>query len=95
MLNFKGIRFPIDVILVWIRWYVAYPLSYRHLKEMMLERRVSVDHSWINRRAVCFLPLIEKVSRRHKRPVGSSWQTDETYIRVKGVWKYFCRAVDK
>ena len=66
MLSFKGMRFPIDVILV-CRWYVAYPLSYRHLEEMMEERGVSVDHSSINRRAIRFLPLIEKFSRKHKR----------------------------
>ena len=95
MLKFKGMRFPIDVILVCIRWYIAYPLSYRHLEEMMGERGVSVDHSSINRWAVRFLPLIEKVSRKHKRPVGSSWRMDETYIKVKGVWKYLYRAVDK
>jgi transposase-like protein len=47
MLNFKGMRFPIDVILVCIRWYAAYPLSYRHLEEIMEERGVSVDHSSI------------------------------------------------
>ena len=58
MLNFKGMRFPIDVILVCIRWYAAYPLSYRHLEEMMEERGVSVDHSSINRWAIRFLPLI-------------------------------------
>ena len=95
MLNFKGMRFPIDVILVCIRWYVAYPLSYRHLEEMMEERGVSVDHSSINRWAIRFLPLIEKVSRKHKRPVGGSWRMDETYIKVKGIWKYLYRAVDK
>ena len=80
MLNFKGMRFPIDVILVCIRWYVAYPLSYRHLEEMMEERGVSVDHSSINRWAIRFLPLIEKLSRKHKRPVGVSWRMDETYM---------------
>lgn len=95
MLNFKGMRFPIDVILVCIRWYVAYPLSYRHLEELMEERGVSVDHSSINRWAIRFLPLIEKVSWKHKRPVGGSWRMDETYIKVKGVWKYLYRAVDK
>ena len=58
MLNFKGMRFPIDVILVCIRWYVAYPLSYRH-EEMMEERGVSADHSSINRWAIRFLPLNE------------------------------------
>jgi putative transposase len=95
MVNFKGMRFPIDVILVCIRWYAAYPLSYRHLEEMMEERGVSVDHSSINRWAIRFLPLIEKMARKHKRPVGSSWRMDETYIKVKGVWKYLYRAVDK
>lgn len=95
MLSFKGMRFPIDIILVCIRWYAAYPLSYRHIEEMMEERGVSVDHSTINRWAIRFLPLIEKLSREHKRKVGSSWQMDETYIKVKGVWKYLYRAVDK
>ena len=79
MLSFKGMRFPIDVILVCIRWYVAYPLSYRHLEEMMEERGVSVDHSSINRWAIRFMPLIEKAARKHKRPVGASWRMDETY----------------
>jgi len=66
MLSFKGMRFPIDVILVCIRWYAAYPLSYRHLEEMMEERGISVDHSTINRWAIRFLLLIEKLSRKHK-----------------------------
>ncbi len=88
-------RFPIDVILVCIRWYVAYPLSYRQLEEMMKERGILVDHSSINRWAIRFLPLIEKVSRKHKRAVGGSWRMDETSIKVKGVWKYLYRAVDK
>ncbi|WP_084463014.1 IS6 family transposase [Hydrogenophaga sp. PBC] len=95
MLATKGMRFPIDVILVCIRWYAAYPLSYRHLEEMMQERGVFVDHSSINRGAIRFLPLLEKVFRKHKRPVGGSWRMDETYIKVKGVWKYLYRAVDK
>lgn len=95
MLSFKGMRFPIDVVLVCIRWYVAYPLSYRHIEELMEERGVSVDHSTINRWAIRFLPLIETQSRKHKRQVGASWRMDETYIKVKGVWKYLYRAVDK
>ncbi len=95
MLNTKGMRFPIDVILVCIRWYAAYPLSYRHLEEMMGERGVEVDHSTINRWAIRFLPLLEKVFRKHKQQVGKSWRVDETYILVKGVWKYLYRAVDK
>jgi len=95
MLATKGMRFPLDVILVCIRWYAAYPLSYRHLEEMMQERGVFVDHSSINRWAIRFLPALEKVFRKHKRPVGVSWRMDETYIKVKGIWKYLYRAVDK
>lgn len=95
MVNFKGMRFPIDVILVCIRWYAAYPLSYRHLEEMMQERGVSVDYSSINQWAIRFLPLIEKMAPETQRPVGGSWRMDETYIKVKGVWKYLYRAVDK
>jgi transposase-like protein len=95
MLNTKGMRFSVEVILVCIRWYAAYPLSYRHLEEMMHERGVLVDHSSINRWAVRFLPLLEKTFRKHKRPVGKSWRMDETDIKVKGAWKYLYRAVDK
>ena len=95
MLTTKGMRFPIDVILVCIRWYAAYPLSYQHLEEMMEERGVLVDRSSINRWAIRFLPLLEKVFGKHKCPVGSSWRMDETYIKVKGDWKYLYRAIDK
>ena len=81
MLDIKRLRFPLDIILVCIRWYAAYPLSYRHLEEMMQERGAFVEHSSINRWAIRFLPLLEKVFRRqYKRPVGGSWRMDETYI---------------
>ena len=65
-------RFPIDVILVCMRWYAAYPLRYRHLEAMMEERGVFVDHSSINRWAIRFLPLLEKVFRKHKLGGGTS-----------------------
>ena len=61
----------------------------------MQERGAFVDHSSINRWAIRFLPLLEKVFHKHKRPVGGSWRMDETYIKVKGAWKYLYRAVDK
>ena len=88
-------RFPIDVLLVCICWDATYPLSYWHLKELMEERGVSVDHSSISRWAIRFLPLIKKMARKHKHPVGGSWCMDVTYIKVKGVWKYLYRAADK
>ena len=67
MLDIKRMRFVLDIILVCIRWYAAYPLSYRHLEEMMAERGVSVDHSSISRWAIRFLPLLEMIFRQHKR----------------------------
>jgi putative transposase len=72
MLNFKGMRFLIDVILVCIRCRAAYPLNYRHLEEMMEERGVSVDHSTIYRWTIRFLTLIEKMARKDKGSVGVS-----------------------
>jgi putative transposase len=95
MLNTKGMRFPIDIILVCIRWYAADPLSYRHLEEMIQERGVVVDHSSINRWAIRFLPLLQKAFRKHKHAVGTSRRMDETYIKVNGACKYLYRAVDK
>ena len=83
MLNFSRMRFPKEIILVCIRWYAAYPLNYHHLEEMMEERRGSVDHSTVNRWAIKFLPLLEKIFRKHKRAVGGSWRMDETYIKEK------------
>src|ERR1035437_6457458 len=95
MLKMKGMRFPREIILLCIRWYAAYPLSYRNLEEMMQERGVYVDHSSVSRWAIKFLPMLEKIFRKHKRPVGGSWRMDETYIKVNGQWKYLYRAVDK
>ena len=91
----KRLHYPLEVILTCVRWYVAYPLSLRHLEEMMAERGVSVDHSTVHRWAIKLLPVLEKAFRRRKRPVGKSWRMDETYIHVKGEWRYLYRAVDK
>src|SRR6202167_3207741 len=91
----KRLHYPLDVILTCVRWYVAYPLSLRHLEEMMAERGVSVDHSTVHRWAIKLLPVLEKAFRRRQQPVGKSWRMDETYIRVKGEWRYLYRAVDK
>ena len=95
MVSFKGAHFEATVILTCVRWYLAYPLSYRELEEMMQERGISVDHSTINRWVLKYTPKLEQEFRRRKRPVGSSWRLDETYIKVRGEWKYLYRAVDK
>ncbi len=91
----KRLHYPLDVILLCVRWYVAYSLSLRNLEEMMAERGVDVDHSTVHRWVIKLVPLFEKAFRRHKREVGKSWRMDETYIKVKGQWKYLYRAVDK
>jgi putative transposase len=91
----KRLHYPLDFILMCVRWYVAYPLSLRNLEEMMAERGIAVDHSTVHRCAIKLLPVLEKAFRHHKRPVGKSWKMDETYIRVKGERSYLYRAVDK
>jgi transposase-like protein len=83
------------LILLCVRRYVAYSPSLRNLEEMMAERGVEVGHSTVHRWVIKLVPLFEKAFRRHKRPVGKSWRMDETYIKVKGQWKYLYRAVDK
>jgi putative transposase len=93
--SFKGTHFPQDMILMCVRWYVAYPLSYRHVEELMQERGVSVDHATIQRWVVKYSPPWEEAFHRRKRPVRVSWRMDETYIKVKGEWRYLYRAVDK
>ena len=91
----KRLHYPLDVILMCVRWYVAYSVSLRNLEEMMAERGIEVDHSSVHRRGIKLVPLFEKAFRRHKRPVGKSWRMDETYVKVRGEWRYLYRAVDK
>jgi putative transposase len=94
-ISFKGAHFPPEVILMGVRWYVAYPLSTRHVEELMEERGVEVDHSTRNRWVLKYSPQLEEAFHRRKRPVWTSWRMDETYIKVKGEWRYLYRAVDK
>lgn len=78
---FKGRHFDCSVILLCVRWYLAYGLSLRDLKEMAAERGIRIDHSTIHRWVVHFLPVLLQRFNRRKRPVGSKWHMDETYIR--------------
>ncbi|WP_245163685.1 IS6 family transposase [Burkholderia latens] len=91
----KRPHFPLDVILLCVRWYVAYSQSLRNLEEMMAERGIEVDHSSVHRWVIKLVPLFEKAFHKRKRPVGKSWRMDETYIKVRGQWKYLYRAVDR
>jgi len=91
----KRLHYPLEVMLTCVRWYVAYPLSLRHLEEMIAERGIAVDHSTVHRWAIKLLLALEKAFRRCKRVVGKSWRMDETYVKVRGEWKYLYRAVDK
>ena len=91
----KRLHYPIELMLVYVRWYSAYPLSLRHIEEMMAERGVFVDHAPVHRWSIKILPVLAAVFRRRKRPVGISWRMDQTYINVGGQWKYLYRAVDR
>ncbi len=91
---FKWRHFLSEIILLNVRWYCRYALSYRDLEQMMAERGIEVDHSTINRWVLKYALELDKRIRPHLRPTNDSWRVDETYIRVKGQWKYLYRAVD-
>jgi len=91
---FQRLHYPVDITAQCVRWYLAYPLSLRNLEEMMAERGVAVDHCTLYRWVIRLTPWLDKAFRRHKRPVGRRWRMDETYIKIKGQWKYLYRAVD-
>ena len=94
-MDFKGRQFQSDIIIMSTRWYCSYSLSYRNIEEMLHERGVNVDHSTINRWVLKYAPALVKKFKKYKKLTGVSWRVDETYIKVKGKWKYLYRAVDK
>ena len=92
---FKWRHFQADIILLNVRWYCRYALSYRDLEEMMRSSGDrSVDHSTINRWVLQYAPELDKRIRPHLSLTNDSWRVDKTYIKVKGQWKYLYRAVD-
>jgi IS6 family transposase len=91
---FKWRHFQSDIILLCVRWYLRYSLSYRDLEEMMLERGLSVDHTTMYRWVQHYAPELERRCRPHIKSTTDSWRVDETYIKVKKKWVYLYRAVD-
>ena len=92
--SLKGRHFTSEVILWALRWYLAFPISYRDLALMLADRGVIVDHTTLFRWIQVYAAKLEQRARRHLRPCTGSWRVDETYIKVKGVWAYLYRAVD-
>jgi transposase-like protein len=92
--NFKWRQFEPGVILLAVGWYLRFSLSYRDVEELLTERGLHADHvtvwRWVQRCA----PELQRVLRRHLKPTNDSWRMDETYVRVKGKWRYLFRAVD-
>ena len=91
---FKWRHFEAEIILLCVRWYLRYALSYRDLEEMMLERGLQVDHTTIYRWVQHYAPELEKRCRPHLKACNDSWRVDETYIKVRKSWMYLYRAVD-
>ena len=91
---FKWKQFEQDIILLCVRWYLRYSLSYRDLEEIMRERGIEVDHTTIYRWVQQLAPEIDKRTRPFLKPTNDSWKVDETYVKVKGEWKYLYRAID-
>jgi len=91
---FKGFCSSPEIIMLFVYMKCRFSLSYRDLEEMASIRGAVIDHATLQRWLIRFVPLIDKEIRKRKKPVGSSWRVDETYIKVNGKWVYLYRAVD-
>src|SRR5947209_91856 len=91
---FKWRHFEAEIILLCVRWYLRYSLSYRDLEEMMAERGLRVDHTTIYRWVQRYAPELDKRCRPHLKACNDSWKVDETYIKIRKIWMYLYRAVD-
>ena len=85
---FAGFCFPPDVIVLAVRWYLRFALSYRDVEELLAERGVEVDHVTVYRWVVRFAPLLAEAARPCRHQVGDRWRVDETYVKVAGQWRY-------
>jgi putative transposase len=92
---FKGRHFDQEIVVLCVRWYLSFKLSYRDLVSMMSERGICLAHTTILRWVQHYTPEFAKRWQRYARAIGGSWRTDETYVKVRGEWMYLYRAVDK
>jgi transposase-like protein len=92
---FAGFRFPPDVIMLAVRWYLRFGLSYRDVEELLAERGVDVDHVTVFRWVQRFTPLLAEAARPCRHAIGDRWHVDETYLKVGGSWQYLYRAIDQ
>ncbi|GAA5202094.1 hypothetical protein GCM10023322_83260 [Rugosimonospora acidiphila] len=92
---FAGFRLPPEVIVVAVRWYLRYNLSYRDVEELLVERGIEVDHVTVFRWVQRFTPLLADAARFSRHSPGDRWFVDETYVKVNGVWRYVYRAIDQ
>ena len=92
---FAGFRFPPDVIVLAVRWYLRFGLSYRDVEELLAERGVEVDHVTVYRWVQRFTRLLAEAARPCRHAVGDRWFVDETYVKVAGRWRYVYRAIDQ
>ncbi|MBM3797681.1 MAG: IS6 family transposase, partial [Acidobacteria bacterium] len=92
---FAGRHFDAEIVVLCVRWYLSFKLSYRDLVSMMSERGINLAHTTILRWVQHYMPEFEKRWKRYARPVGDSWRMDEIYVKVRGKWMYLYRAVDK
>src|SRR4249920_2610336 len=92
---FAGFRFPPDVIVLAVRWYLRFGLSYRDVEELLAERGIEVDHVTVYRWVLRFTPLLADAARPCRHLVGDRWFVDETYVKVAGRWRYVYRAIDQ
>lgn len=92
---FAGFRFPPEVIVVAVRWYLRFNLSYRDIEELLIEHGVEVDHVTVYRWGQRFSPLLADAVRFARHAPGDRWFVDETYVKVNRVWRYVYRTVDQ
>jgi transposase-like protein len=90
---FAGFRFPADVIVLAVRWYLRFGLSYRDVEEPLTERGVKVDHVTIHRWVLRFAPLLADAARPCRHAVGDRWKVDKTSVKVAGQRRYIYRGI--